>query len=211
MTNAGNKRISDERLALYGIEPCASLPAVQEETLESEPMREQVEMCLAGISRGETEALEKLYRLLKNGVYGLALAILKNRDEAEDVMQDTFLKVWRAAGQHRMGADGKAWVLTIARNLARERLRRKKVAAGVEPCDGLPVSDSVEQVNDRICLQQMFAVLDETERQIVVLYAVDGYLHKEIAQVLGKPYATVRWKFRRAIEKLAKALPDKEP
>ncbi len=198
MADWGDKQIGNNRLAPRG------------DGLGSgrEGGREEADRLLARVAQGDSDALEALYRQLRVPAYGLALAVLEERTEAEDVVQETFLRVWQAAGQHRPGADGRAWVLAIARNLARERLRKRKDAFSFDEVTEPLLPDPSLRVNDRLCLRQAFAVLDETERQIVMLYAVGGYSHKEIAAALGKPYATVRWKFRRAMGKLKEALPD---
>ena len=208
MTDARDKREGARRPAPYAGVLRYPEPAARD---RQGPCRQyRVEEALAGVARGESRALETLYGEMKGAVYGLCLAILGDRPEAEDATQETFLKVWQSAARHRPGADGRAWVLAIARNEARQRLRSRRLSAPADLNGEPAVPEPAGQVHDRLCLRQMFSALDETERQIVVLYAVDGYLHKEIAAILGKPYATVRWKFRRAMQKLAQALPDGE-
>ncbi len=159
------------------------------------------------IAGGDRAALERLYRAMQGTVYGLSLAILKNREAAEDVTQETFLKVWQSAGQHRAEADARAWILTIARNLAFAQFRVRETAAPADRLFEGQSDDPAGRVLDRLLLQQLFTALDEEERQIVVLYAVGSYRHREIAALLGRPCATVRWKFRRALGKLAAVLP----
>ena len=162
------------------------------------------------VAQGDRAALERLYRAMRSTVYSVSLAILKNREAAEDVTQETFLKVWQSAGRHRPEADARAWILTIARNLAYAQFRTKETAGLTDELFEGPADDPAGQVLDRLLLRQLFTALDAEERQIVMLYAVGGYRHKEIAALLGRPCATVRWKFRRALGKLAAAFPAEE-
>ena len=78
------------------------------------------------VAQGDTQAFSELYLRVHKAVYGFALSIVKNQHDAEDVMQDTFLKVDAAAGSYQSKGKPMAWVLTIARNLALEKLRERR-------------------------------------------------------------------------------------
>lgn len=166
---------------------------------------------LTAVARGDRDAFARLYGRLKTAVYGLALSIVRESGDAEDVMQSTFLRVWDCAGQYRPGTDARAWVLKIARNLALMLLRGRKRTVPVD--DWTPELDGAAPETDpldAILLKTLLDSLDEGERQIVMLYAVEGFSHKEIASLLGKPYATVRWKYSNAIKKLSRRLDEAE-
>ena len=161
---------------------------------ETQGDRQLFDGWMAAVSAGDRAAFACLYDRLKAPVYGLALSILRVRDDAEDVMQNTFLRVWDCAGQYRPGTDARAWVLKITRNLALMRLRTRRRSAELgDWAESLPGSDETAPVLDRLVLEALLRYLDETERQVVMLFAVGGYSHKEIAAVLEKPYVTVRW------------------
>jgi RNA polymerase sigma-70 factor (ECF subfamily) len=155
------------------------------------------------ISKDNQNAFEQLYKKMKSQVYGLALAILKNRYDAEDAMQTVFLRVWDRAEQYRPGTDAELWVMKITRNLALDRLRSRKNTADIMDYTELRESgDAYTGSLDKIVLQSLLEKLECTERQIVILHSVGGYTHKEIAKIVRKPYATVRWKYRNAMKKL---------
>jgi RNA polymerase sigma-70 factor (ECF subfamily) len=155
------------------------------------------------ISEGDRGALGELYERMKSPVFGLALAILKNRSDAEDVAQSAFLRVWESAGSYRAGTDAGAWIMTITRNLALDRFRRRKNMTDImDMADTLPGGDDLTPKLDRMLLEHLLSELDCSERQIVMLRAVGGYSHGEIARILGRPCATVRWKYGRAVKKL---------
>lgn len=164
---------------------------------------------IAAVAVGDKEALARLYERMRTPVYGLALSIVREQGDAEDVTHNTFLKVWDCAGQYRTGTDPRAWILKIARNLALMLLRgRKKTVPVAEWWDEAEGRDDTGDILDRMLLNTLLTALDEGERQIVMLYAVEGYSHKEIAALLHKPYATVRWKYSNAIKKLSRRLED---
>lgn len=169
-------------------------------------MDENKRACAALMSRiaaGDREALGELYERLKSPVYGLALAILKNRSDAEDVMQSVFVRVWDSAGSYRQGTNACAWIMTITRNLSLDRFRsRKDMTDIMEAEDILQADDEISPEIDRMLLSHLLSALDCSERQIVMLHAVGGYSHKEIARIVGRPCATVRWKYSSALKKL---------
>lgn len=97
-----------------------------------------------------------------------------------------------------------AWLLTIARNLALSRLRRgvRRVELGEEEWNAIPAQAPGISHEDRQLLQQALAGLGEEERQIVLLHAVAGLKHREIARLLEKPLSTVLSKYYRGLGKL---------
>ena len=84
-----------------------------------------LDRCIASAAQGGREGLAELYRLTHAAVYGFALSIVKNAQDAEDVLQDVYLQVWQSAGSYRSQGKPMAWLLTIARNLSLSRLRAK--------------------------------------------------------------------------------------
>ena len=165
--------------------------------------KEKCDELLLRIAGNDRSALEELYGIFKSQVYGLALAILKNHTDAEDVMQNVFVRVWDRANQYRSGTDPGAWIMKIARNLSMDRLRTRKGTADIMTLEDIPDGgDDFAPSLDRILLRELLAELNSGERQIVMLHAVGGYSHKEIAEIVGRPYATVRWKYGNAMKKL---------
>ena len=155
------------------------------------------------MASNDRTALGELYERYRSQVYGLALAVLKNRSDAEDVVQSTFVRVWDRAGTYREGNDAGAWIMTVTRNLALDWLRgRKNMVDIMSMAETLPDGDEFASQLDRMLLDHLLTALDCTERQIVMLHAVGGYTHREIARIVGKPSATVRWKYGGAVKKL---------
>ena len=173
------------------------------------------EQLLVRIAAGDKAALAELYAQAKNPVYCFALSILRDSFAAEDVMQETFLQVWKSAPTYRPGGKkrhaktlhrqhGLTWILGITKYTALARLREGQRA-------GIPLEDAADKVDprdafrdceNRIVTQAMLAQLAQDEREIVVLHVVTGLKHREIAELLEMPLPTVLSKYRRSLKKL---------
>ena len=164
------------------------------------------------IADGNRDAFVRLYALTKDLVLGYALSILGNRSDAEDAMQDTYLKIRSAAHLYRPMGRPVAWIITITRNVCLMQLREKSRTAWTPPDENSdlhsPTSsafDAFGDAEDRIVLTKMLDLLSEEDRQIIVLHAISGMKHREIAQVMSLPLSTVLAKYRRALQKLRDA------
>ena len=163
----------------------------------------QLDHWLAAIADGSSDALAMLYQETSSSVYAYALSLLKNSHDAEDVLHDCYLRVWTAASSYRSSGKPMAWILTIAKNLCRKQLRVRSRTETWPEEDWTNSLESAEMTSDdKIVLQQCMEVLSDTERQIVVLHAVSGFKHREIAAYLELPLATVLSKYHRAIKKM---------
>lgn len=154
---------------------------------------------IRNIGQGDRDALAKLYHATSGAVFGYALSIVKNRHDAEDVLHDCYVTLWDNAQQYRSQDKPMAWILTITRNLCLKLLQQP----GSIPLEDLhhlsaPSADPVEAATLRTCMQ----VLSAEEREIVVLHAVAGLKHRQIAKLLGLKHSTVMSKYRRALQKL---------
>lgn len=164
-----------------------------------------LEELLRQIALGSQQAFEELYRATDSAIYGYALSLTKNHHEAQDIMMDTYLKIRCAAHLYMPLGKPMAWILTITKNLARTRLR----SAGRQiPLDDLEeTTPSFDRDSEEaVALEQAMKVLGDQERQILILHAVTGLKHREIAEMLGMPLATVLSKYARSLKKLKKAL-----
>ena len=166
--------------------------------------REDLESLLLGVAAGDSHSLEELYHRTRTAVYGLVLSYLKHPQDAEDVTQDAFVRIWDTAASYRPQGKPMAWLLTVARNLALMRLRERGKTQELtdEEWSALPARDPDVTTEDRHVLRAALSVLSEQERQVVMLHAVTGLKHREIAQLLELPLATVLSKYRRALKKL---------
>ena len=166
--------------------------------------RRELDGLLFRVAAGDREALAALYRRTRTAVYGLALTYVKNAYDAQDVTQDTFVRVWDSAQQYRSQGSPMGWLLTVARNLALMKLRQgaRQVALDEEEWAAIPADSPNVSPEDRQVLQTALAALGDQERQVVLLHAVTGLKHREIAALLELPLATVLSKYHRALRKL---------
>lgn len=168
------------------------------------PDREELERLLLAVAGGDREAFGQLYSRTRAAVYGLVLSCLKHADDAQDVTQDAFVRIWDSAPQYRPQGKPMAWMLTVARNLALMRLRERGKSQNLEGgvWDAIPANAPAVTPEDRQLLQSALARLSDRERQVVLLHAVAGLKHREIASVLQAPLATVLSQYHRALKKL---------
>lgn len=171
-----------------------------------------LERCIAQIAEGDREALAALYRETRSAVYGFALSICKNVQDAEDILQEVYIRVFQASGGYTAHGKPMAWLLTIARNLALMRLREREKTSPAVPEDWQAAFAGHERVTaeDRLVLAAVLDQLSDTERQIVMLHAVSGLKHREIAGLLQLPLPTVLSKYNRALKKLKLAMREVE-
>lgn len=160
---------------------------------------------------GDEKALAELYERLSGNVYALALQMLRNREEAEEVLQDTFLKLYRNPHGFEPGrGSARAFVYTVARNACLSRLRAKRArplsaemdvhdpdagfaALAADPGRGLEV-------------RQALAELEPLDRQLLGETFFGGYSHGEVAAHFDLPLGTVKSRVRRALLSLRRFL-----
>lgn len=156
----------------------------------------------AQIAGGDMRALEALYRLMRVPVFAVALAVACDRSTAEDVMQDTFVRVYSAAPGYRPESRAWAWVLTIARHLALDAVRRRVRETVSGMADRTAAAPAGEPDEIRLDVVNALLQLGEIDQQIVVLHDMAGLTHAEVAAELQLPAGTVRWRYRVALARL---------
>ena len=166
--------------------------------------RHELQQLLIHIAGGEREALAELYQRTRSAVYGLALSYLKNAHDAQDLTQDVYVQVWDRAEQYRLTGSPMGWLLAVCRNLCLMRLRREErhAALSEEEWDAIPARECGLDADERALLQGALASLTDEERRVVLLHAVTGLKHREIAALLELPLPTVLSKYHRALKKM---------
>lgn len=160
--------------------------------------KKQIDELMTKVAAGDNAAFARLYEETKRGVYAFAYSYLGNSADAEDVTEEVYFSVKSKAYQYRAGTDARAWLFQIAKNLSLDELRRRKRRP--DPLDALPGEPA--EAPRLPALDLMTKTLGETEKEIVLLHAVWGYKHREIARMTGLPLGTVTWKYKTALEKL---------
>jgi RNA polymerase sigma-70 factor (ECF subfamily) len=170
---------------------------------------------VARVAEGEAHALRSLYERCSTRAFTVAYGVLMNRGEAEDVLQETFLQVWRQADRFDARRGGAlAWIVTIARSRAIDRLRARGAAdravasAREEPRESSNPSPSrvVEHEELRRRVSDAMAELPPEQRRALELAYFRGLSQSEIAEELGDPLGTVKTRIRLGLGKLATLL-----
>ena len=166
--------------------------------------RHKLQQLLIHIADGEREALAELYQRTRAAVYGLALSYLKNAHDAQDLTQDVYVQVWDCAEQYRLTGSPMGWLLAVCRNLCLMRLRREErhAALSEEEWDAIPARECGLDADERALLQGALASLADEERRVVLLHAVTGLKHRELAALLELPLPTILSKYHRALKKM---------
>jgi len=168
------------------------------------------------VARGNSAALEVLYDRYASIVLGISLKVTGDQALAEDVLQETFWRVWQSAGtyQSQLGSFT-GWLFRIARNLAIDSYRRRNVRpqaiSGVEGSDPIldampdPNTDVAEQAQSILKNRQIrmaLAALPMVQRQVIEMAYFYGMTRQEIAEATGEALGTIHTRARLALQKL---------
>jgi RNA polymerase sigma-70 factor, ECF subfamily len=172
-----------------------------------------IERCLAG----DQAAWDQIVRQHWRKVFNLAYKFVGRHDEAEDLTQDIFLKIFKALKTFDRRANFQTWLISISRNLCIDHYRsvrkeRETMARDVDASELVPVSRErgphsvLEQIDLKQRIRQALAELPPTLRQAVVLRDLQEFSYQEIADQLGLPEGTVKSRINRGRLELARQL-----
>lgn len=172
---------------------------------------------LKAVARGDEQALAEIYDRYRVILFGLLVRILNSREEAEDVLQEVFLQVWRRAADfdEKRGRPF-TWLVTLARSRGIDRLRslaaRERVAqAGTREASEL-VSDAATDAfrsEQRGLVNSALAQLPEEQKRTLIMAYFDGLTQSEIAAIIGAPLGTVKTRMRTGMIRLRELLAGK--
>ena len=156
---------------------------------------------------GETQAFDQLVRRHQGRALAVARRIVGSREEAEDVVQESFLRALDRMDSFQLGRPFSPWLLRIVANRSlnrRKSMRAQSLAPIPEelPAHGDSPEDAEERRQVRERIARALGELSETQRLVVRLCALDGFAGREIAEMLGMQEPTVRWTLHAARRKL---------
>jgi RNA polymerase sigma factor (sigma-70 family) len=166
---------------------------------------------LQKIARGDQPALTELYNLTSAKLFGVCLRICEERGEAEEVLQETYVTVWRRAGTYDPAkAAAITWLVAVARNKALDRRRTGKVRQlsapldeAVAVSDGAPSAQSmIEDAQQRDGLMHCLEELDGNQRDSIRSAFLDGLTYEDLAHRRDVPLGTMKSWIRRGLKKL---------
>lgn len=153
----------------------------------------------------DNQAFETVYEHTKRGVFSIIVAIVKDKSQTEDLMQDTYIKMLKKINTYEKGRNFNAWLMQIAKNVAIDHTRKYKKVSVYDPIESSYVFDSTVDVEPRqesYEMEEMLKPLNQIEREIVLLRIVSDEKFKDIATITGKPIGTVLWIYNKALRKM---------
>lgn len=166
------------------------------------------ETLLARIGQRDREAFNEFYALTEKILYSYILSIVKDQHTTNDLLQETYLKIMNSAHLYQPMGKPMAWVFTMAKRLCYDYFREQKRKSTIDFDDIENVAEyTQEETRDtQELLDIALAILNEQEREIVLLSAITGLKHREIAENLDMKLSTVLSKYHRAIKKMREHL-----
>jgi RNA polymerase sigma-70 factor (ECF subfamily) len=196
-------------------------PPVGSTSSQSGLSRDPVHALICRMARGDEPALASLYDVCVDRVFAIGLWFLRDADEAEDVVEETFWQAWRSAREYNpRRSAGTTWILMIARSRALDRLRsrRRRVEWTAAPTtvetlfeqseaakgEGPDTAPEVSEL--RLAIVTAMGALPQEQREAVEMAFFGGLSHAEIAETTGQPLGTVKTRIRLAMQKLRERL-----
>lgn len=172
------------------------------------------EQLVVEIQRRHVQALETFYDRHRVLAYSLAMRMLSNPGDAEEVVQESFVNVWRSSGTYRADRSGaRSWLLSIVHHRAIDKLRSRQsrvqpvsLEAGMDVPDG---SDVWREVSENLTgedVQRALCQLPAEQREAIELAYFKGYTHTQIAELTEVPLGTVKGRMRMGLHKLKSLL-----
>jgi len=172
------------------------------------PADHSLEAKLAGVAMGDRMVFAQLYDLTSSRLYGIIRRILPNAEQAEDALQETYVKIWQRAGSFQPSlGPALAWMGTIARNQAIDLRRRsaERLSQLSEELDADRVADTADpeiltnQIQNARQLSKCLGGLPQDRRDMILLAYHQGWSREELARRFGRPVTTVKTILRRSL------------
>ena len=171
----------------------------------TDDMRRQINVYIVEISKGNEFALDALSRLVSARMLSIAQSIVKNKSTAEEVVQDSFLRILHSAYQFRSDSNGYAWICKITQNVALNALRRdsRNRTEKIDDFFHLSSDDDVsEQTTTHLLLKQAMSVLTDFEKRLIYQKYFMDFTVRDSAESLGKSKSAVQRAIVAAEEKM---------
>ena len=214
-------RINNEKSRLRASDQHSGANSAMDET---EPQRLNDELLITQVAQGNSDALEALYDRYSSMVLGICLKVVGDRTLAEDILQETFWRVWKSAKNYRSERGMfTSWLFRIARNLAIDAYRRRNVRPqAVETQEGsdpileevpdpdMDVAEQAQAILQNRQIRKALATLSQVQRQVIEMAYFYGMTRQEIAEATGEALGTIHTRARLGLEKLRAELDREE-
>ena len=171
----------------------------------------EFEACIRQIQQGEKEGLKSIYQAYVGLIYSVVYDMTGQKEDAQDITSEFFIRLWEKADSYRFGGKHKAWLLTIARNMTIDFMRKHNRELPMEELPEASVTgqeaveaDFSEEVVGKLSMREAMKLLKPAEQEVLDLKIVGDLTFQEISDILKRPMGTVTWLYRMGIEKLRK-------
>ncbi|WP_395334854.1 sigma-70 family RNA polymerase sigma factor [Novosphingobium sp. BL-8H] len=188
---------------------------------DADAERQKLVTALGRVARGDRSALREVYDMTSAKLFGVCLRISADREAAEDILQDVYVKVWKRADRFDSGRSSPiTWLCAIARNAAIDWSRASRrtdatgraalpeAAAGQIADDALPADELIEQ--DQLQARMAFCLdqLEHRQRESIRAAFLDGLTYVELAERMAVPLGTMKSWIRRGMQRLKECIGD---
>lgn len=168
------------------------------------------------IASGDNQAFTELYYASYKQLYGFLLSLTKNKEDAEDLLQNTYIRIRNGSHLYKKQGTPMTWMCAIAKNQYLDFVRKYGKNRNTDfgeienyVSEGMSsAKDGASDVENRMILEYAFSILGEQERTIVILHMINGLKHREIAELTGLPLSTVLSKYNRSLKKMKESIMD---
>lgn len=166
---------------------------------------EKFEAYVEALIRKDEHAFEYIYQETKASVYAIIVAIVKEKNISNDLMQDTYITMIEKIHQYQKGRNFQSWLLVIARNKAIDYYRQKRKEILIDASETETILPKTQAEGERnVLVEEILNLLTDIERQVFLLHIIDNLPHREIAKIMNIPLGTSLWHYQKAIRKINK-------
>lgn len=154
------------------------------------------------LKKKEKNAYEELYEKYSSLVYKIAFSILKDKENAEDIMQNVFIKIANLSEEKLPTNYEASWLYSVTKNEAISYIRKNKEMISIEEVTQNREEDKIEEVIQKENYENLLSSLEQKEKQIISLKVEVGLTFKEISKLLNMPIGTIQWKYYKSLHSL---------
>lgn len=165
---------------------------------------DEMKIIIKELKENNLENFDKFYELTKRQLFVAIMPILKNRENVEDIMQDTYMRFLQNIHKYKENTNVVAFIVTIGRNLAINQYNKAKREQNYD------LSQYHKELSnkDTPLMDLVYETLEKEELEVFILHVIDELKHREIAKIMKKPLGTITWLYNKAIKKLKKKIGD---
>lgn len=164
---------------------------------------EEINSIFKEIKKDNVNGLEELYKIYHKKVYGIAFSIVKNRDDAEDIMQIVFTKIQQMEKSKLPSDKAMTWMYTLTKNETFNFLKKKRKNISLDNMHEIEnKNDEIKKIEDIIQFNKLIHKLNPKEQEIVSLKILSDFSFQEISELLNEPIGTIKWRYYKSLKSI---------